>query len=190
MRTRLADDADEFRVDLGSGGVVDPSRWEGTTMSTMTSVRANGVELGVETFGRDDDPLVLLAGGPTMLSWPDSVCERLAAGGQRVVRYDLRDCGASTTVDPEAPGYHLRDLAADAAALVGTLGAVTAHLGGVGVGGMVAQVAALDHPNAFSALTLVSTRPVAPGPVDDDLPDHDAAMHPQPSDRPRRRGRP
>jgi pimeloyl-ACP methyl ester carboxylesterase len=59
-----------------------------------------------------------------------------------VVRYDLRDCGASTTLDPEAPGYHLRDLAADAAALVGTLGAVTAHLGGVGVGGMVAQVAA------------------------------------------------
>ena len=144
-------------------------------MSTMTSVRANGVELGVETFGRDDDPLVLLAGGPTMLSWPDSVCARLAAGGQRVVRYDLRDCGASTTVDPEAPGYHLRDLAADAAALAGTLGAVTAHLGGVGVGGMVAQVAVLDHPDAFSALTLVSTRPVAPGPVDDDLPDHDAA---------------
>jgi pimeloyl-ACP methyl ester carboxylesterase len=145
-------------------------------MSTMTSVQANGVELGVETFGRDDDPLVLLAGGPTMLSWPDSVCERLAAGGQRVVRYDLRDCGASMTVDPEAPGYNLRDLAADAAALVGTLGAVTAHLGGVGVGGMVAQVAALDHSNAFSALTLVSTRPVAPGPVDDDLPDHDAAI--------------
>ena len=26
MRTRLADDADEFRVDLGSAGVVDPSR--------------------------------------------------------------------------------------------------------------------------------------------------------------------
>ena len=36
-----------------------------------------------------------------------------------------------------------------------------------------AQVAALDHPAAFSALTLVSTRAVAPGPVDDDLPDHD-----------------
>src|SRR6266545_472547 len=175
MRTRLADDADEFRVDLGSGAVVDPSRWEGTTMSTMTSVRTNGVELGVETFGRDADPLVLLAGGPTMLSWPDSVCERLAAGGRWVVRYDLRDCGASTTLDPEAPAYRLRDLAADAAALVDTLGAVTAHLGGVGVGGMVAQVAALDHPKAFSALTLVSTRPVAPGPVDDDLPDHDAA---------------
>ena len=141
----------------------------------MTSVRANGIELGVETFGRDDDPLVLLAGGTTMLSWPDSLCERLAAGGRRVVRYDLRDCGASRTLDPEAPAYRLRDLGADAAALVGALGAPTAHLGGVGVGGMVAQVAALDHPEAFSALTLVSTRPVAPGPVDADLPDHDAA---------------
>jgi pimeloyl-ACP methyl ester carboxylesterase len=144
-------------------------------MSAMTSVRANGVDLGVQTFGREDDSLVLLAGGPTMLSWPDSVCERLASGGRRVARYDLRDCGASTTLDPEAPVYTLRDLAADAAALVDTLGAAQAHLGGVGVGGMVAQVAALDHLSAFSALTLVSTRPVAPGPVDDDLPDHDAA---------------
>lgn len=141
----------------------------------MTSQRANGVELGIETFGRDTDPLVLLAGGTTMLSWPDALCERLAAGGRRVVRYDLRDSGASTTVNPEAPAYSLRDLANDAAGLVGALGAVTAHIGGVGVGGMVAQVAALDHPEAFSALTLVGTRPVAPGPVDDDLPDHDAA---------------
>ena len=144
--------------------------------TSQTTVRVNGVDLGIETFGRDDDPLVLLAGGTTMLSWPNSLCERLAAGGQRVVRYDLRDCGASTTIDPEAPAYGLRDLAADAAALAETLGGAPAHLGGVGVGGMVAQVAALDHPQAFSALTLVSTRPVAPGPVDDDLPDHDAAI--------------
>jgi pimeloyl-ACP methyl ester carboxylesterase len=142
----------------------------------VLSVRVNGVELGVESFGRDADPLVLLAGGTTMLSWPDSLCERLAAGGRRVVRYDLRDCGASTTVDPEVPGYTLRDLAGDAAALVDALGAATAHLGGIGVGGMVAQVAALDHPGAFSALTLIGTRPVAPGPVDDDLPDHDPGV--------------
>ena len=40
---------------------------------------------------------------------------------------------------------------------------------------MVAQVAALDHPGAFSALTLVGTRAVAPGPPDADLPDHDQA---------------
>jgi len=85
----------------------------------MTTVNANQVALGIESFGDDDAPLVLLAGGTTMLSWPDALCERLAAGGRRVVRYDLRDSGESTTADPEAPTYTLRDLAADAAALAG-----------------------------------------------------------------------
>ena len=144
-----------------------------TWVTAEAKVRANGVDLGVQTFGAQTDPLVLLAGGTTMLSWPDPLCERLAAAGRRVVRYDLRDSGASTTLDPDAPAYGLRDLAADAAALVGALSATRAHLAGFGVGGMVAQVAALDHPGVFSALTLVGTRPVAPGPVDDDLPDHD-----------------
>ncbi|RSD16609.1 alpha/beta hydrolase [Amycolatopsis eburnea] len=134
-----------------------------------------GVTLGVEHFGDPAAPLVLLAGGPTMLSWPDALCVALAGGGRHVVRYDLRDSGASTTVDPETPGYTLRDLAADAVALARGLDDRPAHLAGIGVGGMVAQVAALDHPGAFAALTLTGTRPVAPGPVDPDLPDHDAA---------------
>jgi pimeloyl-ACP methyl ester carboxylesterase len=141
----------------------------------MVTVNANDVDLGIESFGDDDAPLVLLAGGTTMLSWPDALCERLAAGGRRVVRYDLRDSGESTTVRPQAPPYSLRDLAADAAALAGALGGGRAHLAGIGVGGMVAQVAALDHPGAFSALTLVGTRSVAPGTPDVDLPDHDEA---------------
>jgi pimeloyl-ACP methyl ester carboxylesterase len=141
----------------------------------MTTAEANGVTLGVEHFGDPAAPLVLCAGGTTMLSWPDALCESLAHGGRHVVRYDLRDSGASTTVDPEAPAYTLRDLAADAAALARELDDRPAHLAGIGVGGMVAQVAALDHPEAFSALTLAGTRPVAPGPVDDDLPDHDPA---------------
>jgi len=142
----------------------------------MTTVEANGVALGVEGFGEDEAPLVLLVGSTSMLSWPDALCEALARSGRHVVRYDLRDSGTSTTVDPEAPAYTLRDLAADAAALARELDDRPAHLAGIGVGGMVAQVAALDHPEAFSALTLVGTRPVAPGPVDDDLPDHDAAV--------------
>ena len=136
---------------------------------------SGGVTLGVEHFGDAAAPLVLLAGGTTMLSWPDALCAALARGGRHVVRYDLRDSGASTTLDPEAPAYTLRDLAADAAALAHGLDERPAHLAGIGVGGMVAQVAALDHPDAFSALTLAGTRSVAPGPVDDDLPDHDAA---------------
>ncbi|AQA21013.1 alpha/beta hydrolase fold family protein [Rhodococcus sp. MTM3W5.2] len=142
---------------------------------TRTIADINEIVLGIESFGDDDAPLVLLAGGTTMLSWPDALCERLAAGGRRVVRYDLRDSGESTATDPEAPDYTLRDLAADAAALAHALGGGPAHLAGIGVGGMVAQVAVLDHPGAFSALTLVGTRAVAPGPPDDELPGHDEA---------------
>lgn len=141
----------------------------------MTITVANGVRLGVEHFGDADAPLILCAGGVTMLSWPDALCESLARGGRHVVRYDLRDSGASTAEDPEEPRYSLRDLAADAAALARDLDDHPAHLAGIGVGGFVAQLAALDHPQAFSALTLVGSRPVAPGPVDDDLPDHDEA---------------
>ncbi len=140
-----------------------------------TTVEANGVTLGIERFGDASAPLVLLVGGTTMLSWPDALCVALARGGRQVVRYDLRDCGASTTISPDAPAYTLRDLAADAAALAQQLDDRPAHLAGFGVGGMVAQVAALDHPDAFAALTLVGTRSVAPGRVDRDLPDHDEA---------------
>jgi len=112
----------------------------------MTTVEANGVTLGVEHVGDAAAPLVLLAGAPTMLSWPDGLCAALARGGRHVARYDLRDSGASTTVDPTAPAYTLRDLAADAAALARELDDRPAQLAGIGVGGMVAQVAALDHP--------------------------------------------
>lgn len=140
---------------------------------TMRTIDANGVTLGVEHFGDATAPLILLVGGTTMLSWPSALCAALARGGHHVVRYDLRDSGASTTVDPTSPAYTLRDLASDAAALAHKLDCRPAHLAGIGVGGMVAQVAALDHASTFSALTLVGTRPVAPGPVDDDLPDHD-----------------
>ena len=74
----------------------------------MTTVEADGVTLGVEHFGDARAPLVLLAGGPTMLSWPDALCEAFARGGRHVVRYDLRDSGASITVDPKAPAYTLQ----------------------------------------------------------------------------------
>ncbi|MGO2328693.1 alpha/beta fold hydrolase [Glutamicibacter arilaitensis] len=141
----------------------------------MSTVEVNGVVFGINSFGSEEAPLVLLIGGTTMLSWPDSFCEALAAGGRHAVRYDLRDSGDSTAGNPMKPAYDLRDLAADAAALAAHLDDRPAHLAGIGVSGMVAQVAALDHPGSFDALTLVGTRPVAPGPVDDDLPDHDQA---------------
>ena len=104
-------------------------------------------------------------------------CALRGARSRRTPRRALRPARLRRVDHRRSRGspYTLRDLAADAAALAGELDDRPAHLAGIGVGGMVAQVAALDHPDAFSALTLAGTRPVAPGPPDDDLPDHDAA---------------
>ncbi len=136
-------------------------------------VAVNGVELCVETFGDRGDPPVLLV-GVTMQSWPDELCEALA--GRFVVRYDLRDAGQSTYVDPDAPAYDLRDLVTDASELLTALELGRTHVVGLGVGGFIAQLLALDHPEQVASLTLVSTRPVAPGPADPDLPDHAPEM--------------
>ncbi|TDU91282.1 pimeloyl-ACP methyl ester carboxylesterase [Kribbella voronezhensis] len=132
-------------------------------------IKVNGVELCVETFGNPADPPVLLI-GITMLSWPDELCTALTS--RHVVRYDLRDTGQSTYADPEAPDYDLRDLVTDASELLSALELGPTHVVGMGVGGFIAQLLALDHPDQVASLTLVSTRPVAPGPVDADLPDH------------------
>ncbi|WP_051712602.1 alpha/beta fold hydrolase [Spirillospora albida] len=138
-------------------------------------VHVNGVELCMQTSGEPTAPPVLLIGN-TVLTWPDELCERLARTPRRVVRYDLRDTGRSTTVNPDAPGYTLRDLVADTAGLLTALGPARAHVAGFGVGGWIAQLLALDHPDRVAALTLIATRPNPPGPVDADLPDHDPEL--------------
>ncbi|MGH3241357.1 MAG: alpha/beta fold hydrolase [Spirillospora sp.] len=134
-------------------------------------IKANGVELCAETFGDPGDAPVLLIGN-TMLTWPDDLCGRLAASRRFVVRYDLRGTGRSAPADPEAPGHTLRDLVADAAGVLDAHGLPSAHVVGFGVGGWIAQLLALDHPASVTTLTLIATRPTAPGPNDDDLPEH------------------
>jgi pimeloyl-ACP methyl ester carboxylesterase len=59
--------------------------------------------------------------------------------------YDLRDAGQSTFVDPDAPVYDLRDLVPAELLVALELGAT--HVVGLGVGGFVAQLLTLDHPD-------------------------------------------
>jgi pimeloyl-ACP methyl ester carboxylesterase len=126
---------------------------------------AAGVVLGVQAFGvRADPPILLLAGaGASMLAWDDELCAGLADGGRFVVRYDQRDTGAATSFPVGAPGYTVPDLARDAVGLLDALGLPAAHLVGASLGGMVAQLVALDRPDRVASLTLVSTSPAPPG---------------------------
>lgn len=111
-------------------------------------------------------PEDVLLVGTTVASWDDTFCALLT--GHRVVRHDLRDTGRAVAVDPDAPAYTLRDLVTDAAGQVDG----PAHVVGLGVGGWIAQLLALDHPATVATLTLIGTRPTAPGPNDPDLPEH------------------
>lgn len=133
----------------------------------------NDVELCVQDFGDLAAPAILLIGGAeaSMDWWEDEFCERLAAAGRYVVRYDTRDTGRSTTYPVGAPSYDGNDLIADAVGVLDALGIPTAHVVGISAGGGVAQHVAVGHPERVASLTLISTTPDGPGGADHpDLP--------------------
>ena len=119
----------------------------------------NGVQLCAETFGDRRDPAVLLIMGSaaSMDWWEEELCELIAAGGRFVIRYDHRDTGRSVSYPPGEPGYTGSDLVRDALGILDALGVERAHLVGMSMGGAIAQVIALDHPQRAAALALIST---------------------------------
>jgi pimeloyl-ACP methyl ester carboxylesterase len=130
-------------------------------MSHEFLVRANGVDLCVQHFGRrSHSPLLLISGAAASMDWwEDDFCTRLAAGRRFVVRYDLRDTGRSTHDEPGAPRYTGQDLVADAVGILDAMELSRAHLVGISMGGAIAMHLALDHRNRVTTLTLMSTSP-------------------------------
>ncbi len=127
-------------------------------------VRANGVDICVQTFGDQTDPPILLIHGAaaSMHAWEEEFCERLAAGSRFVIRYDHRDTGRSISYETGAPGYTFRDLVADAVGVLDALGLGSAHLVGTSMGGGIAMLAALDYPDRVASITLIGTSPGGP----------------------------
>ncbi|HEV8153247.1 MAG TPA: alpha/beta fold hydrolase, partial [Solirubrobacteraceae bacterium] len=99
-----------------------------------------GAELCVETTGDPGAPPILLIAGASssMDYWDEELCRRLAGRGRRVVRYDHRDTGRSTSYPAGAPGYTGADLTTDALAVLDGLGLDRAHLVGLSMGGGIA----------------------------------------------------
>src|SRR4051812_22312291 len=112
-----------------------------------------------EPFGDPADPAILLIMGQmaSMLWWPEAFCERLAAAGRRVLRYDHRDTGRSTTYEPGQPAYSGAELVADAVAVLDGYDLDAANLVGLSMGGALAQHVALGHPERVTSLTLIDT---------------------------------
>jgi pimeloyl-ACP methyl ester carboxylesterase len=133
------------------------------------NVGPDGIEIAYETFGDDTAPPVVLimGGGAQMISWPEGFCAELVRRGLRVIRFDNRDAGRSTRF-PDGPEpdfaaafagdvstatYTLSDLAADTVGLLDVLGIDGAHLVGASLGGMIAQLVAIEYPDRVRSLT-------------------------------------
>lgn len=90
--------------------------------------------LWVEDRGNPEGtPLLLIMGANASgLAWPESLVNRFTER-HRVVRYDHRDTGRSTSAFDTHP-YAVRDLAEDAVAVLGALRIDRAHVVGHVVG--------------------------------------------------------
>ncbi|MEO6363599.1 MAG: alpha/beta hydrolase [Caldimonas sp.] len=138
---------------------------------------ANGISLEVEDHGPPTgEPLLLVMGlGMQLLGWHEGFVDTLVERGFRVIRYDNRDIGLSTSFDAAGvpnlavdslryaigmrvkSAYSLSDMAADAAGVLDALGLPSAHVCGASMGGMIAQRLAADAPERIRSLTLMMT---------------------------------
>lgn len=141
----------------------------------MPAVAANGITIEYESIGDPAAPPILLIMGLGMqlIAWPDAFVRGLAERGFRVIRFDNRDCGLSSRIQvlkqptlvaalaaawmrlPVRAPYTLDDMAADAVGLLDALGVPRAHVVGVSMGGMIAQMIAALHAERVLSLTSI-----------------------------------
>jgi pimeloyl-ACP methyl ester carboxylesterase len=134
----------------------------------------NGIEIAYEEFGTTADPtmLLIMGLGVQMLGWDEELCRMLAARGLRVVRFDNRDVGRSTSIEGGPPpdviaaaggdfasaSYTLDEMADDCVGLLEHLEVDAAHVVGASQGGMIAQAMAIRHPaRVLSLASIMST---------------------------------
>ncbi len=151
----------------------------------MPRAKSNGIEIEYDTMGSANDPAVLLVMGFAlqMTRWPDGLKRGLADAGFRVIWFDNRDVGLSTELSQYTPPspmdviaaamsgkdtstlvpYTLNTMAADTAGLLDAIGIAKADILGVSMGGMIAQLMALDHAHKVRKLIPVMTTSGDPG---------------------------
>lgn len=120
----------------------------------MAAVRTHAHTINYAVDGPADTPTLLLSGslGSHLSLW-DRALPHLTAT-RRVVRYDLRGHGGSSTPPGE---WTIQDLAGDIAALLDHLGVERADVGGISLGGHTALAFALHHPDRTNRLVVADT---------------------------------
>lgn len=136
-----------------------------------TTVHANRIDIAYDTYGdRSSPPMVLIMGLLSqMIFWEDEFCARLADKKFWVIRHDNRDAGNSSKLDmmgmPSfqdllnmstiSMPYTLQDMAKDTISLLDALDIPHAHIVGASMGGMIAQILAMEYPERVRTLTVI-----------------------------------
>ncbi len=140
----------------------------------MPTLTINDLRLAYDEFGDPDHPPVLLVQGLGLPStaWPVEFIDDLVARSLRVITFDNRDCGQSEYIQArprklawqvirqriglrvKAP-YRLSDMMHDAVGLLEALRIDAAHVVGISMGGMIAQLMAIHAPHRVLSLTSI-----------------------------------
>ncbi|EEL61677.1 putative esterase [Bacillus cereus] len=126
---------------------------------TEKIIKINEIDICTESFGNSANPTVLLIMGAmcSMIYWDEEFCQQLADTGRYVIRYDNRDVGRSTTYEPGSSHYTVVDMADDAIGVLDAYHIDEAHIVGMSLGGMIAQILALRNPQRVLSITLIAS---------------------------------
>ena len=120
-------------------------------------VRIGETEMHYASFGTGEKALVLLPGLSDGLSTVQGKAALLARPYR--LFFDRYTVYLFSRKEQMPKGYSIRDMAADQAAALNTLGIGRACVMGVSEGGMIAQFMAIDHPETVEKLVLAVTAP-------------------------------
>ncbi len=149
------------------------------------------IEIYYRDYGPSDaEPILLVQGlGGQLVNWPQHLIEFLIENNFRPIVFDNRDTGLSTRVDSDSFSdekrsdtivrsyirYYLRlpieseytidDMANDAIAVLNELNISKAHVLGISMGGMIAQIIASTHPDRTKTFTLIASTASTPSPL-------------------------
>ena len=156
----------------------------------LNTVPVNSIDIAYRVLGQGEGRpkvLMIMGLGGSNVAWGDNLIRGLVDNGYEVVIYDNRDTGASTSFDdwgqptlwlqllkhslrlPVNAPYHLNDMADDAVALMDSIGYSKAHIVGVSMGGMIAQIVAARYPQRTRSLISIMSSTMArhlPAPTD------------------------
>jgi pimeloyl-ACP methyl ester carboxylesterase len=117
------------------------------------AVEVDGVQIICRAIGRGPPLLVLNGFAATSADWDPSFIDRLASCHELIL-LNNRGIGGSTD---DGQSFDIGKLAEDAAHVITTLGFERTSVMGWSMGGFIAQALAVEHPDRFDKLILLST---------------------------------